>query len=63
VLAASLAACGGKKDDLDAPEAGGAAAGGGRRSMRATGNMKCVVAFEGTAPKNQPIKMNADPCA
>jgi plastocyanin len=62
-LAASIAACGGKKDDLDAPDAGGAAtSGGGPKVDAATaGNVEGVVSFEGTAPKNEPIKMNADP--
>jgi plastocyanin len=63
-LAASIAACGGKKDDLDAPDAGGGAAatGGGPKVDAATaGNIEGVVSFEGTAPKNEPIKMNADP--
>src|SRR3954464_14189497 len=63
-LAASITACGGKKDDLDGPEAGGAAAtsGGGPKVDAATaGNVEGVVSFEGTAPKNEPIKMNADP--
>ena len=62
-LAASITACGGKKDDLDAPDAGGAAAtGGGPKVDAATaGNIEGVVSFEGAAPKNEPIKMNADP--
>ena len=60
-LAASIAACGGKKDDLDS-DAGGAASGGGPKVDAATaGNIEGVVSFEGTAPTNQPIKMNADP--
>ncbi len=62
-LAVSVAACGGKKDDLDAPDAGGAAAtGGGPKVDAATaGNIEGVVAFDGVAPKNEPIRMNADP--
>jgi len=63
-LAASITACGSKKDDLDAPEAGGGAAatGGGPKVDAATaGNIEGVVSFEGTAPKNEPIRMNADP--
>jgi plastocyanin len=63
-LAASITACGGKKDDLDAPDAGGSAAasGGGPKVDAATaGNIEGVVAFDGAAPKNEPIKMNADP--
>jgi len=62
-LAAFITACGGKKDDLDAPDAGGAAAtGGGPKVDAATaGNIEGVIAFEGAAPKNEPIKMNADP--
>src|SRR5262252_70380 len=62
-LAVSITACGSKKDDLDAPDAGGAAAtGGGPKVDAATaGNIEGVVSFEGTAPKNEPIRMNADP--
>ena len=57
-LAASLAACGGKKDDLDS-DAG--SAGGPKVDAATAGNIEGVVSFEGTAPTNQPIKMNADP--
>src|SRR5512142_1139422 len=63
-LAASITACGGKKDDLDSEPAGGGAAatGGGPKVDAATaGEIEGVVSFEGTAPKNEPIKMNADP--
>ena len=63
MLAASVAACGGKKDDLDEGPAGGAAvSGGGPKVDAATaGNVEGEVSFDGTAPKNEPIKMNADP--
>jgi plastocyanin len=63
-LAASITACGGKKDDLDSDTGGSAAAtgGGGPKVDAATaGNIEGVVSFEGAAPKNEPIKMNADP--
>src|SRR5205085_12438118 len=62
-LAGSVGACGGKKDDLDAPDAGGAAtSGGGPKVDAATaGNVDGIVSFDGTAPKNEPIRMNADP--
>ena len=59
-LAATLA-CGGKKDDLDAPDAGGASGGGPKVDAATAGNVEGVISFEGTAPKNEPIKMNADP--
>src|SRR6266496_2718912 len=58
-LALSITACGGKKDDLDAPDAAG---GGGPKVDAATaGNIEGVVSFDGVAPKNAPISMNADP--
>ena len=58
-LAVSITACGGKKDDLDAPDAAG---GGGPKVDAATaGNIEGVVSFEGVAPKNAAISMNADP--
>src|SRR6185369_8544364 len=63
-LAASITACGGKKDDLDSDTGGSAAAtgGGGPKVDAATaGNIEGVVSFEGVAPKNEPIRMNADP--
>ncbi len=63
-LAASVTACGGKKDDLDSDAGAPAAAagGGGPKVDAATaGNIEGVVSFDGVAPKNEPIKMNADP--
>ncbi len=60
-LAASVVACGGGSKETAAP-AETAAAGGGQKVDPATaGEVNGVVAFEGTAPKNEPIKMNADP--
>jgi len=62
-LAASVVACGGGSKETAAPaETAGAPAGGGQKVDPATaGEVNGVVAFEGTAPKNEPIKMNADP--
>ena len=58
-LAASLA-CGGGGSTPPAETA--APAGGGQKIDPATaGSVKGVVTLEGTAPKNEPIKMNADP--
>src|SRR5436190_7464354 len=62
ILAASIAACGGKKDDLDEGPAGSAGGGGGPKVDATTaGNVEGEVVFDGTAPKNEPIRMNADP--
>ncbi len=62
-LAASVVACGGGSKETAAPaETSAAPAGGGQKVDPATaGEVNGVVAFEGTAPKNEPIKMNADP--
>src|SRR6476620_1697604 len=65
-VAASLAACGGgsKSDDSDIPaDTGGAqATGSGPKVDAATaGEVKGAVALNGTAPKNEAIRMNADP--
>jgi len=64
----AAAACGGgKKDDefasTEAPAAaGGAPSSGGQKVDAATaGELKGVVTLDGTAPKNEPIKMSADP--
>jgi plastocyanin len=63
-FALSVVACGGgeapKPADTAAPAA--APAGGGSKVDPATaGDVKGVVALDGTAPKNEAIKMNADP--
>jgi plastocyanin len=64
-LAASLIACGGSKQETSstsaAPASPGAAAGGQKVDTSTAGNVKGVVSLEGTTPKNEPIKMNADP--
>ena len=59
-LAASITACGGKKDDLDAPEAGGAAGGGPKVDATTAGNIEGVVSFDGVAPKNDSSKPGKD---
>ena len=60
-LAVTLVACGGgNKEPSATPE--GAAAGGGQKVDPATaGEISGVVSFDGVAPSNAPIKMNADP--
>jgi hypothetical protein len=59
-LAASIACGGGNKSaEPAAPPAG--ASGGQKVDPATAGDVKGVVSFEGTAPKNAPIKMNADP--
>ena len=62
-LAASVAACGGNKEASNtSAEPGGAAAGGGQKVDTATaGEVKGTVTVDGAVPKNEPIKMNADP--
>jgi hypothetical protein len=59
-------ACGGdsKSEDSDIPSdiGGGQASGSGPKVDAATaGELKGVVALNGSVPKNEPIKMNADP--
>ena len=57
-------ACGGSQEtsNKSAEPTSPAAAGAGQKvDTAAAGNVKGVVNFEGTAPKNEPIKMNADP--
>jgi plastocyanin len=64
-MAASLVACGGgssetsnKSGDASAPSATPA---GQRVDTATAGTVKGVVTLDGTAPKNEAIKMNADP--
>ena len=62
--AASLVACGGSKSTSDAPaeSAASPAASAGQKVDPATaGDVKGSVTFDGMAPKNAEIKMNADP--
>jgi plastocyanin len=64
-LAASLVACGGSKQETSstsaAPASPGAAGPGQKVDEATAGNVTGVVSLDGTAPKNEPIKMNADP--
>src|SRR4029450_2971828 len=59
-LAVTLVACGGGTKET--PSESAAPAGGGQKVDPATaGDITGVVSFDGVAPKNEPIKMNADP--
>jgi len=61
-LAATLACGGGSSETKPADASAAPAGGGGSKVDPATaGDVKGVVAFEGAAPRNEPIKMNADP--
>ncbi|HEY1910143.1 MAG TPA: carboxypeptidase regulatory-like domain-containing protein [Vicinamibacterales bacterium] len=63
-LATTVVACGGGSSESKAADtaAASAAAGGGQKVDPATtGEVKGVVSLDGTAPNNEPIKMNADP--
>jgi plastocyanin len=62
-LAASVVACGGgSNSSTSTPPSSPAATPSGQKVDTSTaGDVKGVVMFEGTAPKNEPIKMNADP--
>ena len=66
-LAASMAACGGGGKEAPAATsaepagAAGGAAGGQKVDMATAGDVKGTVTLDGTAPKNEGIKMNADP--
>ncbi|MBI3491989.1 MAG: carboxypeptidase regulatory-like domain-containing protein [Acidobacteria bacterium] len=61
-LAASVVACGGGSQDAAKPAESAAPAGGGQKVDPATaGGVKGVIVLDGVAPKNEAIKMNADP--
>ena len=63
-LAASVAACGGSQETSNtsaAPSSPAATPGGQKVDTANAGSVKGKVAFDGTAPKNEAIKMNADP--
>jgi hypothetical protein len=62
-LAVSVAACGGGSESSGpAADSTAPAASGGQKVDTATaGDIVGTIAFEGTAPTNEPIRMNADP--
>ena len=61
-LAASVTACGGGGSSAPAESAAPAAAPAGQRVDAATaGTLTGMVMIEGTVPRNEPIRMNADP--
>ena len=62
IALATTLACGGGSSDAAKPAASAAAAAGGKKVDAATaGDVKGVAMLDGAAPKNEPIKMNADP--
>jgi hypothetical protein len=60
-LAAAMVACGGGSQEGAKPAESAASAGGQRVDPATAGNVTGTVTIDGTAPKNEPIKMNADP--
>jgi plastocyanin len=60
-LAASVVACGGGSNQSTSSEPAAPAAGGQKVDAATAGDVKGVVTLDGMAPKNEPIKMNADP--
>ncbi|HEY2904644.1 MAG TPA: carboxypeptidase regulatory-like domain-containing protein [Vicinamibacterales bacterium] len=65
LAATSIVACGGSKQETSstsaAPASPGGAASGQKVDTATAGTVNGVVSLEGAAPKNEPIKMNADP--
>jgi plastocyanin len=59
-LSASVAACGGSQES-SAPAATAAPAGAMKVDPSTAGDIKGAVTITGMAPKNEPIRMNADP--
>jgi plastocyanin len=63
-LAASVVACGGSQETSNKsaePSAPAATPAGQKVDTATAGDVKGVVSLDGVAPKNEPIKMNADP--
>ena len=62
-LATTIVACGGSQEtsSKSAEPVAAAGAGGQKVDPATAGDVKGVAAFDGVAPKNEPIKMNADP--
>jgi plastocyanin len=60
-LAATIACGGGSQSTSQEPAAPAGAPAGQKVDMATAGEVKGVVTLEGAAPKNEPIKMNADP--
>jgi hypothetical protein len=63
-LAATLAACGGSQETSNKsaePSSPAATPTGQRVDTASAGSVTGVVTLDGTAPRNEPIKMNADP--
>jgi plastocyanin len=58
-LAASVVACGGNKETSAPAES--AASSAQKIDAATAGDVNVVVSFDGAAPANEPIKMNADP--
>ncbi len=63
LLVTGLAACGGGSQQAPSQSAGPSAPAGGAAPVdeSTAGNINGKIVLEGTAPKNDPIKMNADP--
>jgi hypothetical protein len=60
-VAVSVVACGGGSKETSGAGGSAAPAGGQKVDAATAGELKGAVALDGTAPKNEPIKMNADP--